>query len=594
MYEATRHGLVYNKSTKEGCEVVPLTNFNAKITADICHDDGVDTMQHFEIEATINGKKRTCQVPAGKFAQMNWVLEHFGHDAVIYAGHSMRDHTRTAIQILSEDAITRTTYTHTGWRKIGDTYYYLIGNGAVGRDGIAHTIDVSMPDTLDKYGVSEPKDNKELIDALQASIQFLDAAEKYITIPLFCAIYRAVLGNCDYSVHLCGSTGEAKSTLAALALSHFGKRFNDTSLPASWSSTANAIEMLAFVLKDCVMVVDDFKPAGSRMQQQALYSAAERLLRAQGNKSGRQRLRADSTLRSTKPPRGLIVSTGEDLPLGQSIRARCQIIEIARGDVWRHKEMLTYCQRQAACGLYEKAMFGYIRWVAAHYERIQKEQETTIHEIRTQVANISCHKRTPGIIASQFLGMKYFVEFALSVNAITQDTAERLLGQCWSVLVTTGMRQSEVQEAEDPALRFIELVSSAISSGRAHIAATDGTEPSSPEAFGWRSVKVGLNSEWRPLGDRIGWTDGYYIYLDPDASLKIALIADSQNTLAITPRTLKARLVEKGLVIPDKTRNLTTVRRTLQGRKQVEVLHLRPGLITGGDGEDISDDCPIQ
>ena len=47
---------------------------------------------------------------------------------------------------------------------------------------------------------------------------------------------------------------------------------------------------------------------------------ADRLVRAQGNRSGRQRMRQDSTLRPAKPPRGLLLSTGEDVPRGHSLR----------------------------------------------------------------------------------------------------------------------------------------------------------------------------------------------------------------------------------------------------------------------------------
>ena len=58
------------------------------------------------------------------------------------------------------------------------------------------------------------------------------------------------------------------------------------------------------------MAVDDFAPRGSSAQQQQLHGKADRLLRAQGNRSGRGRMRPDGSLQLTKPPRGLILSTG--------------------------------------------------------------------------------------------------------------------------------------------------------------------------------------------------------------------------------------------------------------------------------------------
>ena len=48
----------------------------------------------------------------------------------------------------------------------------------------------------------------------------------------------------------------------------------------------------------------------------------------QGNNAGRQRMRADTTLRPPKPPRCLILSSGEEVPRGQSLRARTVITEL--------------------------------------------------------------------------------------------------------------------------------------------------------------------------------------------------------------------------------------------------------------------------
>jgi len=74
-------------------------------------------------------------------------------------------------------------------------------------------------------------------------------------------------------------------------------------LPGSWQSTANALEELAFEAKDVLLTVDDFVPAGSAKDVQRLHSEADRLLRAQGNLSARQRLRVDQSLRPQRPPR---------------------------------------------------------------------------------------------------------------------------------------------------------------------------------------------------------------------------------------------------------------------------------------------------
>src|SRR5262249_57001791 len=102
-------------------------------------------------------------------------------------------------------------------------------------------------------------------------------------------------------------------------------------LPASWSSTGNALEGLAFTAKDALLVVDDFCPTGSTGDVQRYHKEADRLFRGQGNRAGRQRMRADTTLRPDKPPRGLALSTGEDVPRGQSLRARLLVLDVSPG-----------------------------------------------------------------------------------------------------------------------------------------------------------------------------------------------------------------------------------------------------------------------
>src|SRR5262245_64062034 len=95
---------------------------------------------------------------------------------------------------------------------------------------------------------------------------------------------------------------------------------------------------------------------------QRMHRDADRLLRAQGNRSGRQRMRADTSLRPAKPPRGLLISTGEDVPRGQSLRARMLILDVAPGAVdWKK---MTACQEDAAASIYGQAMAGFVQWLA--------------------------------------------------------------------------------------------------------------------------------------------------------------------------------------------------------------------------------------
>src|SRR5439155_14811191 len=118
-----------------------------------------------------------------------------------------------------------------------------------------------------------------LVAALRADLELLEFAAPRLMYPLLGAVYRAVLGPVDCSVALIGQTGQGKSELAALAQQHFGAALHRLNLPGNWTSTANALEALAFLAKDVLLVIDDFKPGGSKAEIDQLHAKADRVLR---------------------------------------------------------------------------------------------------------------------------------------------------------------------------------------------------------------------------------------------------------------------------------------------------------------------------
>jgi hypothetical protein len=161
-----------------------------------------------------------------------------------------------------------------------------------------------------------------------------ELAPDRISFPLLAAVYRAPLGKVDFSLFLTGQTGTFKTALAALCQQHFGAAMEASHLPANFSSTANALEGLAFSAKDALLVVDDFVLIGGPGNN-ALQGLAERLFRATGNHQGRSRMGGGGRLLAPHPPRGLVLATGEEVPRGQSIRARLLIVGLRPAEVDR-------------------------------------------------------------------------------------------------------------------------------------------------------------------------------------------------------------------------------------------------------------------
>jgi len=586
-YRSTPNGLVMEKPVDGGFVEVPLTNFTARIIATIIVDDGSEQRIRLEIEAQVRGTAHTVQVAAQEFNAMAWVMEFLGPRAIIYAGFSLKDHARVAIQSLSGETKTRMIYAHAGWREVdGHGWCYLHGGGAIGAAGLVGTIEVQLPDALGPMLLPKPPMGEGLVRSVRAALGVLDLGPDRVVVALFAALWRAVLGGTDFSPHLAGPTGVFKSEVASLIQSFFGAGFNARHLPGSWSSTGNALEVLLFAAKDMVTVVDDFAPTGSSHDVQRCHREADRVIRAVGNRSGRGRLRPDGSLRPVHAPRGVALSTGEDIPAGQSLRARMVILELEDGDI--DPSRLSQCQKAAADGLHAKAMSGFLQWLAPQLESVQKRLAARELELRSE--QIGRHRRTPSVVAQLLAGVEVFLAFAVEVGAIDSGMAAALRERSARALRAAAEAQSSHILAGEPTATFFELLRSAIAAGEAHVADPNGEAPGEENAvaLGWemRIVGTGVHErdEWVHKGKRVGWIDGANLYLDLPAAFRAAQgQAGEVERLSVTMRTLSKRLGEKGhLVSKEEGRGKHTIRRVMQGAR-MNVLHLRSSVLLSGE-----------
>lgn len=593
-YVETESGIIWQRPTIGGSVPTPLTNFNCRITSQVAEDDGAEIRRRFDLEAWLAGRRIPFSLPAAQFAAMNWAAEHLGARAIMYPGFGLKEHSRVAIQTLSGDIVERQVFTHTGFRKIGDIWAFLHAAGAIGPAGPLSDIEVALPDTLARYSLPNPPDGETLKIAVRASLRLLDVAPDRVTVPVFAATYRAPLGAVDTSVAYVGPTGAGKSEIAALGQQHYGAGMDARHLPANWFSTGNALEGLAFLAKDAVIVVDDFTPTGSINDIQRQHREADRVHRGQGNNAGRQRMRPDATLRPTRPPRGLIVSTGEDVPQGQSLRARMVVVDVGPGDMdW---QKLTECQADARQGLYAQALTAYVGWVAASYDEIRGGLDAQVAALRDQATRNGTHRRSPANLAQLGVGLKCFLAFTVDQHILSDDEAGKLWDRCWTALEQLGTDQPQHQDANEPTRRFRELLQAALASGAAHIADREGQEPKTPEAWGWRKVTVGTGNseraEWRPLGDRVGWVDGDNLYLEADAAFGVVqrLGRNVGEGITIQLPTLKKRLHQKGLLASTETRGgqlRLEVRPTLESRRR-RVLHVDAATFLSGEAAQVA------
>jgi hypothetical protein len=581
-FQANAEGLFRVTSKGEqSSQVQQLTSYKAAVVTNIRLDDGLEAKSEFEIVSELMGRTYRFTIPSSEFAGMDWPIEKMGPAAITYP--NQREYARTAIQSFSLTAEVRCIYTHTGWRQLNGQWCYLHSGGAITARGFLENVEVRLSGSLAHCQLRLPAEPDGLIAALHASMRLVELGPPSITFPLVAAAYRAVIGEADFAVHLAGETGTFKSELAALCQQHFGAGMDRLNLPGSWSSTANSLEVLAFLAKDMLMTVDDFAPQGSATDVSRYHAAADRLFRAAGNGAGRGRLDSSAVLRESKPPRALILSTGEEIPRGYSVRARLLIAEIAKGDI--ESEDLRKCQEDARAGLYAEAMGGFLRWIAPKYESIRTGFAEKVSEYRTKVFGAVAHARTPEIVANLQAGFELLLAFAADCGAVTNEQRRELSDRCCQALRDAAAAQSKHHAATEPTAQFITTLRTLLTSGRAHLAMAGGGRPQwAPGSCGWRQE----NNRWSAHGDRIGWIDGQSIYLDAKAAYRLVQAAgrDSGEILAIGETMLKKRLREKNLLVStDGCRGTLTIRKRIEGCSK-HVLHLSREVVLPDEPDD--------
>ncbi len=585
---------IYQVKERDGNEYeVRLTNFRARIIEEIEHEDGSgERRSDLRVHVTLGTGSQVVAIPGSKFSAMNWPIEALGPRAIVEPGVGTKDHARAAIQKFSGTIIKRTVYGCTGWMSVDRQWVYLHGGGAIGPDGPVPGINVELPGALAALVLPHPPVAAELVEAIRASLDLLkltgnDAAGDAVMVPTLGLVYRAPCGRSDLSGHIAGDSGGGKSEIAACAGQHYGSGFDRTNL-LGWSSTANLLEVQAFHAKDALLVVDDFVPQGTAQDQARMHQQADRLFRAVGNGAGRGRLRPDGTPRAPKGPRGIVLSTGEDVPRGRSCQARIVFINVPKppkgvaepepGTMrW---EILTAAQRQGAKGVFAQATAGYVRWLAGRHDQAMKDVASRFEAFREKARGFGPHARDPEKVAHLAVGWDLFLDYAVEEKAITNEQSDAYRERVWAALASVAQAQSAHQRSSDPVVRLFDLLAAAIGAGEAHICGPKGGAPVNADRWGWveRTFGTGENArtDAQGRGKNLGWVDGESLYLLPDIALKVANgVAVAGDGITVSAETMGRRLKERGLLLSvDEKRQRNTVRPTLAGGRQ-RVWHLR-------------------
>ena len=525
-------GKMCEVSMGKGGEVVePLANFTAEITEEVDLDDGAERQKLFKVQIELEGGRRPPPLAMidEDFLRMNWPLRMGGTAAAVAAGQGVKDKLREAIQLHSRPG-RRTVRAHLGWIEEDGEFVYLHAGGSIP----STSNEVQVPDGLNAYQL--PEQIVDRTDAVRRSISFLRIGAPSITMPIWAVIHLAPLASIvpiSFLLWLFSRTGSLKSSVLALAMCHYGK-FTHLNLPGNWEGTDNSLEGRMFSAKDSVFAIDDFVPQKSLLSRKELDRKAQRVVESIGNRQSRSRLRADLTQRPDRPPRGVVVSTGEDLVSGLSLLARCFVVdfELAQLNIPAVTELQAHSDRLAHAGR------SYIEYLRPQMPTLRATVAETLRERREQArATAGTHLRMPEAVAQLYLGLDLGLAHATDVGAVTQAEADELRETGWNVFMAGASSHAGRLQTEDPATIWLETVVTLLEQGRVHFV-------------------EGRDSPLDTVGHResmpIGWMDDEFVYVVPRAAREQVLKAmPAESTPIPSDAALGKALKARGLLVTD-------------------------------------------
>ncbi len=570
----------------------PLGNFAAVIRREVLLTDGVEGVEPERLMELVGyledgAPLGVARVRASEFPGMGWLTREWGGRAVLFAGQGTKDHARAAIQLLSlaRGYERGTVYRHLGWAKVGETWVYLHAGGGIGPEGAVEGPEVEVGRALEAFALPAPPPREGEREAWARILELWPRlAPPGVAWPLLLYTVGAPLGPAPFALYLAGPTGARKTSIALVAQGFYAPGLEAP--PLGWEATPNALEGSAFAAKDTLLLVDDYAPHGaSESARRELAAKASRVIRSQGNTTGRLRMRADGSLAPDRPPRGSLLITGEDLPPGHSIRARTVVLEVRPGEV--NLVALSQAQALAGQGLLARAMAAWIRHLAQDIEAKRQALREGLEALRPRWAPLAEHGRTVDAGARLHAVLLLFARY-LEGLGLHVDVAPIL-----AAIEEAVRRQGEWQRDADPAERFIPLLLGLLDAKRGHLAPLEGAreEPPDPERWGWAwqpnlsGAPDAPPGRWIPQGPQVGWLDvrtGDVLLIPEAAYAALNRLAAEQGEPLPSPRTLWKRLGERGLIRTaeeaGEVRHLVRVR--VQGRL-TRVVYIPPYALHG-------------
>lgn len=522
-----------------------------------------------------------ARIPADDYKDGSW-LDSLPGPPMYDSKPSGVSKVRDAIKAVSPEIRRVVRYRSTGWRCDDDgNWSFIHARGAISADG-AIAAPVLLTGPLARYDLPDPSvDAARLRQAfLESSGSMLGSLPVRVSAPLLGHVFRSALGANPWVMALIGSPGSYKTSLASIAMHHWGEQW-DRRKPAS-SLSGNGTTLFAqriqlHAAKDTLYWMDDVAPTKGWSNAQQLMEETVRMIH-----NAEERIRSardgQSVLDGT-PPRASGLITSEVMPRPGSAAQRMLIVPLQKDEI----DLETLITLDSDSSRYDRAllMSSMIRWLATCLDDAREQSREHIERYAKKLREAGESDRTAEASANAWAGWKTMCAFLVDIGAITVEETVKLLEQADVGLVEA------IAAAADPDLptrtgaRVRELISRALTSGAVFVEdVRTGEEPNWPlgKRLGWRRTVMGYDTEGAPRwrydarGMRVGYvndSEGVRELLLESIALE-QLLKAAGSTMADAPQldrgtALKA-LLDEEVLIPELCTGKTprcTVQRTI-------------------------------
>ena len=508
----------------------------------IANNDGNDQHVRYSIIGRKSDGKAIRILPiitvtASDLASFKWI-DKWGFAANIYPPYGRnKDILRCVTAAIgAQTATTKTIYTHTGWQQIDGRWCYLHGNGAIGADNI----DVQLDNDLALYGMPNNTGDKDTRDNALRTV--FSVADVHILLPIIALVFLCPLNEFlrqskiepSFVMYLVGHTGSRKSTLAAIMLSFFG-RFGIDDLPANYRDTIGSIELKGSVLKDTLLVVDDYHPA-TTSERHNMDRTMQALSRMYGNRSARGRLKSNNRLCTSNIPHGNVIVTGEDIAdIGQSGLARNLTIEVPPNAI-PIGDTLDNAQAYAEDGTLSSIMRDYIEWLMPKASDLPDNLNIIFRLYRKRASDyIKCGLRRTNDIIAWLMTSLYML--LLYINDRHIDGID--ISDWWAILTQIASNQIEQSQTVTPTQMFLTAVGQLMATAMIYV-----DDINSPPIINHK------------IGKKVGYadTDNYYFYHNIIYEAVINYYSRLRQTYPISCQRLLKQLADEGISITSRGR----------------------------------------